>query len=471
MSMQYEYKLRTQRAHDERTTNLTRYLATDKTLHENFRSDDRVEKKRINKELRAAANEQYTKDQLEFAAQQQAHEAMLREQDERLASALAAQTTQDEREMRNIQRVCEQSEELRELEEKLKQAYMNKEREVQVMEAAALSAEQSNHDMLVAEAMESERQRGLQAEAYRDFLRKEDGKQMRHVLAKQIQEKEDKRLAAYDEFLKEKSMVDKVVAAILAEEAEEKRAREAKEAETRQYIDDFIKEREQFKREQMEQMEMENAKIRKYAEQVMTRELELRMAREKDQNTKDAILQEMSAKMAMRQAEQDEMDRLRNELILQETEEAIIQKEKEKMERAIQQRLDVALANEYQRQLKLIKRVEEKEDEDHFRAAMLEKFAEDERIDQLNAQKRRQKQIEHRHEIERLLEERRARFEEERSKEMCDMIEASRVAEIRNQIIEEERKRMLAVHAKNLGLRHLPKGVLLSEDDAKIFDA
>lgn len=318
--------------------------------------------------------------------------------------------------------------------------------------------------------MESERQRGLQAEAYRDFLRKEDGKQMRHVLAKQIQEKEEKRLAAYDEFLKEKAMVDKVVAAILSEEAEEKRQREAKEMETRQYIDDFIKEREQFKKEQMAQMKAENDAIRKYAEQVMTRELELRMAREKDQNTKDAILQEMSAKMAMRQAEQDELDRLRNELILQETEEAIIQKEKEKMERTIQQRLDVALANEYQRQLKLIKRQEEKEDEDHFRAAMLDKFAEDERIDQLNSQKRRQKQIEHRREIERLLEERRARFEEERGKEMADVIEASRVAEIRNQIIEEERKRMLAVHAKNLGLRHLPKGVLLSEDDKNIFN-
>lgn len=151
MSMHYEHKLRTQRAHDEKLVTLSRYLATDKTLHENFRSDDRVEKKRINKELRSAAQEQYTKEQLEYAAQQQAREAMLREQDERLATALAAQTTQDEREMRNIQRVCEQSEELRELEEKLKQAYMNKEREVQVMEAAALSAEQSNHDMLIAE--------------------------------------------------------------------------------------------------------------------------------------------------------------------------------------------------------------------------------------------------------------------------------------------------------------------------------
>merc|ERR1719230_530413 len=100
------------------------------------------------------------------------------------------------------------------------------------------------------------------------------------------------------------------------------------------------------------------------------------------------------------------MEQLRNELIIQETEEAIIQKEKEKMARAVQQRLDVQLANEYQRQLKAIKREEEKKEEEAFRAAMMEKFAEDDRIDMLNAQRRREKQKEHRMEIERLLEER-----------------------------------------------------------------
>eukprot|EP00965_Chrysotila_dentata_P175616 5797441-Pleurochrysis_carterae.AAC.1 len=50
--------------------------------------------------------------------------------------------------------------------------------------------------------------------------------------------------------------------------------------------------------------------------------------------------------MARRQADAEEMENLRNELIIQENEERIIQKEKEKMERAVQQRLDVALANE-----------------------------------------------------------------------------------------------------------------------------
>jgi len=40
---------------------------------------------------------------------------------------------------------------------------------------------------------------------------------------------------------------------------------------------------------------------------------------------------------------------------------------------------------------------------------------------------------------------------------------------MRNAIIEDERKRMLAAAAKHLGIEHLPKGVLRTEDDAALF--
>ena len=70
---------------------------------------------------------------------------------------------------------------------------------------------------------------------------------------------------------------------------------------------------------------------------------------------------------------------------------------------------------------------------------------------------------------QRLLEERRAAFEAERAKELQEQVDDERISALRSQIIEEERKRLLALHAKNLGLRHLPKGVLSSEDDAVLF--
>ena len=50
---------------------------------------------------------------------------------------------------------------------------------------------------------------------------------------------------------------------------------------------------------------------------------------------------------------------------------------------------------------------------------MMAKFAEDDRIEQMNAQKRRMKQLEHRRAVERLIEERRAQFQEEKVNYVC----------------------------------------------------
>lgn len=45
---------------------------------------------------------------------------------------------------------------------------------------------------------------------------------------------------------------------------------------------------------------------------------------------------------------------------------------------------------------------------------MLEKFAEDDRIEQMNAQKRRMRQLEHKRAVERLIEERRLQNQRDR---------------------------------------------------------
>lgn len=60
---------------------------------------------------------------------------------------------------------------------------------------------------------------------------------------------------------------------------------------------------------------------------------------------------------------------------------------------------------------KEMRRQAEKEEEETFRKMMMAKFAEDDRIEQMNAQKRRMKQLEHKREVERLIEDRRQQRE------------------------------------------------------------
>jgi len=50
------------------------------------------------------------------------------------------------------------------------------------------------------------------------------------------------------------------------------------------------------------------------------------------------------------------------------------------------------------------------EEEEAFRQQMLAKFAEDDRVEQMNAQKRRMKQLEYRRAVDKLLEDRRKQF-------------------------------------------------------------
>merc|ERR1711988_988172 len=178
------------------------------------------------------------------------------------------------RESKNIQRICEQSEELRELEEKLKSAYMNKERAAQIQERSQLQTQKMRNEAHIDAQMEMDRQRGMMAEAYREQLRRQDAIDVRHTQVEQIEDQESRRAAAYADFLKEKAMVDEVVRRIMEEDAAEMSARIAKQEETRQYIDKFMVDREEWKQQQQRQVEEENRKIQEYAAKVQQRQAE-----------------------------------------------------------------------------------------------------------------------------------------------------------------------------------------------------
>lgn len=63
-------------------------------------------------------------------------------------------------------------------------------------------------------------------------------------------------------------------------------------------------------------------------------------------------------------------------------------------------------SHQEQMAFKEMRKEAEKEEEAAFRETMLSKFAEDDRIEQMNAQRRRVKQLEHRRAVQKLIEER-----------------------------------------------------------------
>lgn len=95
---------------------------------------------------------------------------------------------------------------------------------------------------------------------------------------------------------------------------------------------------------------------------------------------------------------------------------------------------------------------------------MLAKFAEDDRIEQMNAQKRRMKQQEHKRSVEQLIDDRRVQFAADREREVSERRDEERMEQFKRQIIEEERQKLLQEHAMRL-LGYLPKGVIRDTHD------
>merc|ERR1719197_386897 len=90
-----------------------------------------------------------------------------------------------------------------------------------------------------------------------------------------------------------------------------------------------------------------------------------------------------------------------------------------------------------------VKRAEMRAEEEKIRDTLLAKFAEDERIEQMNNQKRRLRVQEHKREAQRFIDLRRNAFEKARADEQAEH-QRNRDEELNRQaVIEEERKSLI----------------------------
>merc|ERR1719225_1295574 len=85
-------------------------------------------------------------------------------------------------------------------------------------------------------------------------------------------------------------------------------------------------------------------------------------------------------------------------------------------------------------------------EEEAYRQQMMDKFAYDDKIEQMNAHKRRMKQQEHKREVEELIEKRRVIEQATKQHQVEEQEAEKREAAARAQIIEEERQKLLDEH-------------------------
>lgn len=104
--------------------------------------------------------------------------------------------------------------------------------------------------------------------------------------------------------------------------------------------------------------------------------------------------------------------------------------------------------------LKAEREQEEKRMEDEFKHKLMEKFAEDERLEQMNAQRRRMRELEHKREVERLWQEKLMLYKQQREAEEQEARAVKQAEVVKASIIEQEKQRLLQEHAAILQAHH-----------------
>lgn len=300
-------------------------------------------------------------------------------------------------------------------------------------------------------------------DAKETYLRKSAALEAQEQLEEQILEREHQKELAYQAYLEEKAKVDGLVQKMDQEDRAEMEADSQKKAETQKWIASYLDDRRQWKREEMERVKEEERAIMEYAAKKRAEQGAWEEKKKAEADFKDKMCAEIAAEIQRKEREREELEDIRETLALEEEEERLRRKEEgERMKAEIDKQMMMEAYNEAQR-VKAERLQREAAEDEEFRQAMLAKFAEEDRLEQLSAQRRRMKQLEHKREVERLLDERRAAYEQQRLQEAQEREVEERAERFRQEIIERERQRLLAEHLPNLDV--LPKGVLSTTED------
>ncbi|KAI8799676.1 tumor suppressor, Mitostatin-domain-containing protein [Cladochytrium replicatum] len=443
-------------------------LGKDRLHRVGLQSDNRVEcLRRLNDDR---ARKEDAEDERIRKERERVHQAKLEEeQREALVNEIERRQLEELREEKLRQAIRENSVELRELERKLDYAYMNKSRALQIQQRALSAMEEQQREARLIAEMNAQLEQARLAEIQKEEETYVRSRQYKRALQDQLEETEARKQAEWEQFLKEKAMVDEIVRKIAEEDEREVLQRLEKQRETKQYIEEFIREREAWRAQEAERLQKENEKIESYARSQQQREDEKAAKKADVDNERNLIYDKLAAEMERKERESRELEQLRVELYQEEEEERARRRDQELLESRIRKRLEMIAAYRSQIAEKRNRALQAREDEEKFRHKMMQKFAEDEKIEQLNAQKRRMKQIEHKRAVDALIEERRAIARRAAEREAERTRREKDLEMYRQQVIEQERQRLLREHAEQL-LGYLPKGVLRDQADLDMFD-
>jgi hypothetical protein len=167
---------------------LEAFVKQDKAISGSMNSDERVRTMRRQREQGDRETELKIEQSIEYQ-RQLAEQRLAQKEDEVIASALQKQDLQRQREELEIRRIREQSTELRDLEQKLRAAYLTKDLNKQKEEKKLNDARKAQEERLLDIELEADRLRKLKADEEKRASLVAQAYEKKRVLDIQMQER------------------------------------------------------------------------------------------------------------------------------------------------------------------------------------------------------------------------------------------------------------------------------------------
>ena len=229
-----EKNIRAQRELEAQRHNLAVFGKENANLISAAKAQSKIELQRRLTQQQVCRTEQHFEENLKKQQYENKFRELTISQNQALATEIDKDTASEERKRREIQQICEESPELRELERVLKIAYLNKDRAAQLEEKILMANREQERIQAIEDQMEYERVRAIRSESDKDRTKKAMYDDQRAVLQRQIDEKKQQLAEARRQIEEEKNMVNNIVDRINSEDEANYRLRREKQAATAQ---------------------------------------------------------------------------------------------------------------------------------------------------------------------------------------------------------------------------------------------
>ena len=185
--------------------------------------------------------------------------------EEKLAREMARMRIEDERRKRELNKICAESDELKELQNKIKAAYLNKERAQQMTESQYRKQNEIEEDAAIDMIMLRNKELGDIATREANARKLKELQDNKRSIQQQIDENDRLREEAYQEYIKEKGQVDAVVQRMIEEDNEQARINLQKKEQSQADMILSMNEKRALLKRQKDMEEYEDEMVRRYA--------------------------------------------------------------------------------------------------------------------------------------------------------------------------------------------------------------